>query len=69
VRRRRSKGIRRKYRAEGVGGEERKGGIRSREGRKKPNSFEEKQELNRKGREVNRGRVAGRGEGRWIIEE
>jgi hypothetical protein len=52
VRRRRSKGIRRKYRAEGVGGGER-------EGRKKPNSFEEKQEVNRKGREVNSDRKGG----------
>jgi hypothetical protein len=32
-----------------------------------PNSYEEKQEVNRKGREVNRGR--GRGEGRRIIKE
>jgi hypothetical protein len=53
--RRRSKGVRRKYRAEGVGGEER-------DGRKKPNSFEEKQEVNRKGREVNRDEGGGKGE-------
>jgi hypothetical protein len=34
VKRRRSRGIRRKYRGEGGGGEEREGGIRRREARK-----------------------------------
>ena len=50
-----STGKRLKYRAEEGGGREgeRERGLRRREGRKKPNSYEDNEEVNHKGREVN----------------